>query len=152
MSRTKNKATIKPAYSNVKTADNVPQNGFSNYQNFFSEKVKGFDRLKNEMKFDYTDYRTQTIKTYLDMLHGIDQDDMKFHVLLDLMRFLSFEGKATVVKGKPISSLDYKLYKNLHYQLETATLTVTDAILACLFLVQIDSYDGAFFEVLRIFH
>ena len=118
---------------------------------FFSKKIKGFDQHQNEMKFDYTDYRTQTVKTYLDMLHGIDQDDLKFHILLELLKFLRYEGKATVVKGKPISSLDFKLYKDLHEKLEKTSLTVTDAILACLFLSQVDSYDEALFEVLKIF-
>ena len=60
---------------------------------FFSVKVKGFDRFGNELKFDYTQYNQETIKLFLDLLHGISAQDVSLEKLVELYAFLAYEGK-----------------------------------------------------------
>ena len=71
---------------------------------YFSEKIKGFDNCDNEHKFDYTQYNHETIKLYLDLIHGINVSNVPIDRLVELLGFLSFEGKT----GKILLG-DYKI-------------------------------------------
>ena len=61
---------------------------------YFSNKIKGFDNCDNEHKFDYTQYNRETIKLFLDLIHGIKVSDVPINRLVELLGFLSYEGKA----------------------------------------------------------
>ena len=74
------------------------------FSEFFSEKINGFDRFGNELKFDYTQYNHETIKLFLDLLHGIsirfgESRHTAWYLerviprLVELLGFLAYEGK-----------------------------------------------------------
>ena len=68
--------------------------------------------------------------------------------LLSLLRFLRFEGKASLDgNSKPISELDHNLYNTVHAKLDEADLPLEDKVLTGLVLSEIDSYDGRFLKV-----
>ena len=118
------------------------------HSKFFSEKIDACKRLGNDLEFDYTNFKTKTIRAYLDLLHGIQLASIEMKTILGLLRFLRFEGKASLDgNGKPISELEHDLYKAVHAKLEETDLPLEDKVLACLVLSEIDSYDGKLFEV-----
>ena len=120
------------------------------HSKFFSEKIQACERHGNKLEFDYTGFTTKTIRAYLDLLHGIQLTDIEMTTILSLLRFLRFEGKASLDgKGKPISELEHDLYKAVHLKLEQTELLLEDKVLAGLVLSEVDSYDGTFFEVLQ---
>ena len=120
---------------------------------FFSEKIQGCERRGNKLEFDYENFTTKTIRAYLDLLHGIQLADIEMTTLLSLLRFLRFQGKASLDGNcKPISELEYNLYQTVHAKLEETELPLEDKVLTGLVLSEVDSYDGKFFEVnLQIF-
>ena len=120
---------------------------------FFSEKIQACERLGNKLEFDYINFNTKTIRAYLDLLHGIKLANIEMATLLSLIRFLRYEGKASLDgNSKPISELEFSLYKTVHAKLEEAELPLEDKVLSGLVLSEVDSYDGKFFEVnLKLF-
>ena len=120
------------------------------HSKFFAEKIQACKRLGNDLEFDYTNFTTKTIRAFLDLLHGIQLADVEMATILSLLRFLRFEGKASLDgKGNPISELEYDLYNAVHSKLEETELSLEDKVLAGLVLSEVDSYDGTFFEVLQ---
>ena len=63
------------------------------FSEFFNEKVLGCQRLNNELKFDYKNFAKETVNVFLDLIHGIAVVNLKRWQLLDLLKFLTFEGK-----------------------------------------------------------
>ena len=63
------------------------------FSDFFSNKVAGADRMGNDFSFDYTNYTKQTLRLFLDTLHGIPIESIELVAGLELMRFLCYEGK-----------------------------------------------------------
>ena len=63
------------------------------FSEFFSHKISGFEKLKQNLTFDYTDYKRVTIRIFLDALHGLQTEEIGLIEALELMRFLCFEGK-----------------------------------------------------------
>ena len=113
------------------------------------EKIQGCERLGNELVFDYTNFSTETIKAYLDLLHGISLPlNTELLLILNLLRFLRSEGKACLDGNEvPISSNDHRLYNAIHTVLDEAPFNCEEMFLAGLLLSDIDSYDGRFFKV-----
>ena len=71
---------------------------------YFSQKIKGFDKCNNEHKFDYTQYNHETIKLFLDLIHSINVLNVPIGRLVELQGFLSFEGKTGLVFSPGYSS------------------------------------------------
>ena len=59
---------------------------------FFTDQLNGRERMGNELTFSYN-FAKVTIKTFLDLAHGISIDSMDLVTLLELIKFVSFEGK-----------------------------------------------------------
>ena len=78
--------------------------------------------------------------------------DMDFLTLLQLMKFLQFEGKAVEVNGKPISVFEHRLYQACHEKMieSTENETIEQKFLIGLVLSEFDSYDGSFLKVRNI--
>ena len=63
------------------------------FSDFFNKKAQGCERLNNELKFDYKMFAQETIKVFLDLVHGIAIANLKRWDVLSLIKFLTFEGK-----------------------------------------------------------
>ena len=59
---------------------------------FYTEQLAGRDRMGNEPHFNY-DFAKVTVKAFLDLAHGISIDSMDLVTLLELIKFVLFEGK-----------------------------------------------------------
>ena len=62
-----------------------------------SIKVAGSKKMGNDYLFDYTNYKKQTIRLYLDALHGLPIESLELVDGLELMRFLCYEGKTSKI-------------------------------------------------------
>ena len=60
---------------------------------FYAEQLNGRDSHDNPPVFNY-DYSKQTVKNYLDLMHGEDAESVSLFHLLELMKFLRYEGKS----------------------------------------------------------
>ena len=65
------------------------------FSKFFRLKLEATDRFDNETDFNYDDYAQVTLKNYLDLVHGIEANIEKLPQLLELLRFLRYEGRAS---------------------------------------------------------
>ena len=65
------------------------------FSEFFSIKVAASEKMGNDSIFDYTNYKKQTIRLYLDALHGLPIESIELVDGLELMRFLCYEGKTS---------------------------------------------------------
>ena len=117
------------------------------FSKFFHEQLERLDQYNSELKFMYRGYAVETIRTFFNLVHGIDQDEIKLHVSLELLKFLKCEGKTKVIKGIPVSPLEHEMYTTIHNSIEKACLPLEDMVLVCLFLSQIEGYNGKFFKV-----
>ena len=63
------------------------------FSEFFSIKVERGTELGNELVFKYPDFDEETIKLFLDYLHGITCGNVSSFHLTELCRFLVYEGK-----------------------------------------------------------
>ena len=64
---------------------------------YFSEKIRAFDVFQNELKFDYTMYSLESVKLFLDVIHGIKVpkfSEGELSQVMEFLSFLSFEGKS----------------------------------------------------------
>lgn len=64
------------------------------FSKFFHDKLEATDRFKNETDFNYEDYARVTLKNYLDLIHGIEATIEELTQMLEVLRFLRFEGRA----------------------------------------------------------
>ena len=67
------------------------------FSEFLSTKVAGSKKMGNDYIFDYTNYKKQTIRLYLDALHGLPIESLELVDGLELMRFLCYEGKTSKI-------------------------------------------------------
>ena len=63
------------------------------FSEFFSKKIVGFKSLNNELIFDYKLFSKETVKLFLDLIHGLAIVNLKRSDVLQLIKFLTFEGK-----------------------------------------------------------
>ena len=81
-------------------------------------------------------------------MHGIKKSNVELATILSLLKFSRAEGKADLDgNGKPISTLEYDMFDNVHTVLEQQNLSVEEKVLAGLVLTEIDSYDGRYLKV-----
>ena len=62
---------------------------------YFDHQLAGRKRMGNDLVFTY-EYSTNCIKSIIDLMHGLDLDKVDSSSLLEMIKFLNFEGK-----GKP---------------------------------------------------
>ena len=60
---------------------------------FFSDKAEACKRLENSLKFDYTQFSKETVKRFLDLVHGLEVTDLQRWEILRVIKFLTYEGK-----------------------------------------------------------
>ena len=63
------------------------------HSKWFSDKLDAYERYDNEMTFDYTMYSKESIKSFLDVMHGLKMENISLVTLLELLSFLLYEGK-----------------------------------------------------------
>ena len=65
---------------------------------FFEDKISGHKRYNEPLKFNYQNFDYSTVKTYLNVVYGIDDAYQLLDTkeLLKLLKFLTFEGKSHV--------------------------------------------------------
>ena len=63
------------------------------FSSYFSEKINENDDKKTEIKFDCTKYSHETIKLFLDIVHGINDRNIPIVLFMDLLVFLSANDK-----------------------------------------------------------
>ena len=71
--------------------------GFSDW---FTEQITGKLRLGNRMEFNYPTFSRNCIKLYLDCLHQIKMQSESTQAVLELMKFLKYEGKSGKLFGQ----------------------------------------------------
>ena len=64
----------------------------NNNSTFFYDQLNGRDGLKNQAVFNYN-FPLETVKCFLDAMHGLQTDSVDIVALMKLLQFLSFEGK-----------------------------------------------------------
>ena len=110
------------------------------FSEFFSEKINGFDRFGNELKFDYTQYNHETIKLFLDLLHGIsirfgESRHTAWYLerviprLVELLGFLAYEGKNGTGSYLKLVLILTSEISDFEKQLQTAVKEEIDFIL-----------------------
>ena len=63
------------------------------FSEFFNEKAEGCKSLNNDLTFDYKDFSKETVRLFLDLIHGLAVVNLKRWDVLELIKFLTFEGK-----------------------------------------------------------
>ena len=63
------------------------------FSSYFSEKVNENDRKEKEIKFDCSMYSHETIKLFLDIVHGINERNIPIVLYMDILVFLAADGK-----------------------------------------------------------
>ena len=64
------------------------------FSEYYTVQMSGKLRCGNRMEFNYPTYSRKCIKLYLDCLHHIPMQSESTHTVLELMKFLKYEGKS----------------------------------------------------------
>lgn len=91
---------------------------------FYTEQLEGRDRLGNKAEFNY-DFSKECVKAFLDCIHGIKVEGLTLVTLVEMMKFLKYEGKNT-------SDFEKDLLNRLHNKLKVTKLLTFDVkLLVC---------------------
>ena len=63
------------------------------FSSYFSEKINESDSKEKGTKFDCSMYSHETIKLFLDIVHGINERNIPIVLYMDILVFLAADGK-----------------------------------------------------------
>ena len=100
------------------------------FSNFYAAQLAGRDRMRNPPVFTYDGFGKRTIKCFLDIMHGLDDIGMTLGDVMEMMRFLYYEGKSDNYEKE--GGFEGKLLWRLIGFIIKAKLRVDTKLLICL--------------------